>query len=112
MCSVMVLDMEQASATCTGHRAANYGGVVPAQPWLTAAGRAYGRGVERITGVMQTPDGYWRVEAYRQGPKTQWYRVIHGTSTVVDKAALATVQRILGDQFAELQPVADAREAG
>ena len=34
---------------------------------------------------------------------TQWYRVIHGATVVEDRAAIATVQRILGDQYAELE---------
>jgi bifunctional non-homologous end joining protein LigD len=60
--------------------------------------------MERITGAMQTPDGYWRVEVYRSG-REHWYRVLHGTTVVHDRAAIGTVQRILGEQFAELEPV-------
>lgn len=61
-------------------------------------------GVERILGAMQTRDGYWRVEVYRSG-RDQWFRVIHANTVVEPKAAIATVQRILGDQYAELVPV-------
>jgi hypothetical protein len=61
--------------------------------------------VERIIGAMQTPDGYWRVEVYQERPGKHWYRVIHGATVVHDKAPIASVQRILGDQFAELAPV-------
>ena len=57
----------------------------------------------KIIGAMQTPDGYWRVEVYKAG-RDQWYRIIHGATVVHEKAPIATVQRILGDQFAMLEP--------
>lgn len=60
--------------------------------------------MEKILGAMATPDGYWRVEVYRDRG-SQWYRVIHANTVVHDKAAIATVQRILGDQFAKLAAV-------
>jgi bifunctional non-homologous end joining protein LigD len=59
--------------------------------------------VERIIGAMQTPDGYWRVEVYRSG-REQWYRVLHANTVVNGRAAIGTVQRILGDQYADLEP--------
>jgi hypothetical protein len=62
--------------------------------------------VEKILGVMTTPDGYWRVEVYRQsGSRTQWFRLLHGTTLVQDHAVIATLQRVLGDAYADLQPV-------
>lgn len=58
---------------------------------------------------MKTPDGYWRVEAVRYGRKERGFRIIHSTTVVADKAAIGTVQRILGDAYATLAPVeADA----
>lgn len=54
---------------------------------------------------MRPPDGYWRVEVVRTGRKQRWFRVWHASTLVQDRAALATVQRILGDAFVTLQPV-------
>lgn len=55
---------------------------------------------------MQTPDGYWRVEIHRKPMSTEhWYRVVHATTVLADRAALATVQHILGEAFADLVPV-------
>ena len=56
----------------------------------------------KILGAMQTPDGYWRVEVYQERPGTQWFRVLHANTVVHDQAAIATVQHILGDQYAQL----------
>jgi hypothetical protein len=66
--------------------------------------------VETIEGALQTPDGYWQVEIVRYGAKDRWYRVIHAHTVVAERASLATVQRILGDQFATLQPVATGQQ--
>jgi hypothetical protein len=57
----------------------------------------------RIIGAMQTPDGYWRVEVV-QDRGQQWFRVWHAQTLVHDKAAIATVERILGDAFGALKP--------
>lgn len=57
---------------------------------------------------METPDGYWRVEAWsrRHGrERFYWYRIIHAKTVVADRAAIATVQHILGDAYVELVPV-------
>jgi bifunctional non-homologous end joining protein LigD len=61
--------------------------------------------VETIEGVLQTPDGYWRVEAVRTGRREHWFRVRHANTIVADRAALATVKRILGDAYATLEAV-------
>jgi hypothetical protein len=62
-------------------------------------------GMERVEAAMQTPDGYWRVEIVRSGGE-RWYRVRHANTVVADKAAIATVQRILGDAFERLEAAA------
>lgn len=54
---------------------------------------------------MQTPDGYWRVEVVRAG-RQRWYRVWHAETVVAEKAAIATVERILGDAFGTLEDAA------
>jgi hypothetical protein len=64
-----------------------------------------------IEGVLQTPDGYWRVEVVKSGPRTRWYRIWHATTMVQDRAALGTVLRILGDAYATLEPVQDSAGA-
>lgn len=56
---------------------------------------------ERLIGEMVTPDGYWRVQVYRAG-REQWYRVVHGATVVHEKAPIGSVQRILGDAYADL----------
>lgn len=61
--------------------------------------------VQKILGAMQTPDGYWRVEVFRERGQ-QWYRVLHGTTVVDAKTVIGTVQRILGDQYAALESAA------
>jgi hypothetical protein len=67
--------------------------------------------VETIKGVLQTPDGYWRVEAVKSG-RALWYRIWHATTLVQDRAALATVERVLGEAYATLQPVDGAASEG
>jgi bifunctional non-homologous end joining protein LigD len=59
--------------------------------------------------VMQTSDGEWRVEVYRQ-PRTQfyWYRLVHGDN-VADGLTIADVQRLLAERgydMADLTEVA------
>lgn len=51
--------------------------------------------------MLQTPDGYWRVEIVRDR-QNLWYRVLHANTVVADMAAIATVERILGDAFGTL----------
>jgi hypothetical protein len=69
--------------------------------------------VETIEGVLQTPDGYWRVEVVRSGrPATRWYRIWHANTVVLDQAAVATVQHVLGDAYATLEPVPGSTGAG
>ncbi|WP_433730855.1 hypothetical protein ACQP2Y_21185 [Actinoplanes sp. CA-051413] len=58
-----------------------------------------------VESELRTPDGYWRVQVVRYGPGQRWYRVIHATTQVADRVPLATVQRILGDAMATLEPV-------
>ncbi len=60
--------------------------------------------MERIDGMLQTPDGYWRVEVVRSG-RDVWYRIRHAETIVAEKASIATVQRILEEDFAKLQQV-------
>ncbi len=60
--------------------------------------------MERVEGVLTTPDRYWRVEVIRQG-RDRWYRIWHANTVVAPMAALGTVQFILGDAFADLQQV-------
>jgi len=63
------------------------------------------RHVERIVGAEQTPDGYWRVEEYERNPGgRRWFRVLHGRTVVYDHATDDTVRRVLGLQYAHLQP--------
>jgi hypothetical protein len=63
------------------------------------------RVVETIEGELRTPDGYWRVQIVRTGGRERWYRIWHATTLVQDRAALASVQRILGDAYGTLEPV-------
>ena len=58
----------------------------------------------KVEGALQTPDGYWRIEVLRGG-RDRWYRVLHAQTVVAEKASLSTVQRILGDAFAELEQI-------
>jgi hypothetical protein len=60
--------------------------------------------VERIEGTLRTPDGYWTVEVVRAG-RDRWYRVRHAETVVAARAAIATVERILGPAFADLVPI-------
>lgn len=58
--------------------------------------------------VMQTPDGQWRVEAYRQPQsRAQWYRLIHGDN-VVEGLSLATLQRLLEEAGVDLADLIEA----
>lgn len=59
-----------------------------------------------IEGVLQTADGYWTVEVVKFGRADRWYRISHGATLVQERASLAGVQRILGDAFETLHPVA------
>jgi bifunctional non-homologous end joining protein LigD len=59
--------------------------------------------------MMQTPDGEWRVEVYRQ-PRTRsyWYRLVHGDNAV-EGLTIAGVERLLaeaGYDLADLTEVA------
>ena len=59
--------------------------------------------------IMQTPDGKYVVEVYRQRlSPTFWYRLRHGDNTV-ESLTLTTVQRLLeeaGYDWSELQDAA------
>jgi hypothetical protein len=66
--------------------------------------------VETIEGELRTPDGYWRVQIVRAGRNERWFRVWHANTIVQERAALATVQRILEDAYATLEPVSEATE--
>lgn len=61
---------------------------------------------------MTTPDGYWRVEVVKYGPKQRWYRIMHATTVLHDRASLATVQRILGDAFFALEAAGAGEDDG
>lgn len=65
-----------------------------------------------IEGVLETPDGYWRIEVVKFGRSDHWYRISHGATLVQERASLAGVQRILGDAFETLQPVAAGLDNG
>jgi bifunctional non-homologous end joining protein LigD len=59
-----------------------------------------------IEGVMQTPDGVWRVEAVRQG-RHYWYRLRHGDE-VFEPLSVAALDHVLsnaGVDRATLVPV-------
>jgi len=57
---------------------------------------------------MQTPDGEWRVEVYRQPrSRTEWYRLIHGEN-VVEGLSLATVLRLLTEAGVDLAELIEA----
>ena len=60
--------------------------------------------MERVEAAMQTPDGYWRVEVILSG-RERWYRVSYAATVVAERAAIATVQRILGRDFETLVEV-------
>lgn len=56
-----------------------------------------------VQGVMQTPDGAWRVEAIceiRYRPKgadrEYWYRLVHGES-MIENLPIASVREILAE---------------
>lgn len=73
---------------------------------------AYGRRVEPIVeGVLQSADGYWRVEVVKFGRNDRWYRISHAATVVHERASIAVVQRILGDAYATLEPVAAGDDA-
>jgi hypothetical protein len=57
-----------------------------------------------VEGALRTSDGYWTVEVIRYG-RARWYRVSHATTVVEERASLGTVQRILGEAMATLEPV-------
>jgi hypothetical protein len=60
---------------------------------------------DRVVGVMRTPDGYWTVEVVRVPlSRQQWYRVKHGATVLREHATIGEVERMLGDQFPELEP--------
>jgi bifunctional non-homologous end joining protein LigD len=56
---------------------------------------------------METADGEWRVEVYRQ-PQTRayWYRLIHGENTV-EGLTIAGVQRLLAEAGYDLADLID-----
>jgi bifunctional non-homologous end joining protein LigD len=57
---------------------------------------------------MQTPDGEWRVEVYRQPrTRTDWYRLIHGDN-VVENLSIAGVPRLLAEAGVELADLVEA----
>jgi hypothetical protein len=58
-----------------------------------------------VEGAMVTPDGYWRVEVVRHSRTQRWFRIIHATTVVAEKASIGTVQQILGDAYPTLEPV-------
>jgi hypothetical protein len=61
---------------------------------------------EKVLGTMAA-DG-WRVQVVATGRRQPWYRVTDPAGQVYDGLAVATVQRMLGDVYADLQPVDDA----
>jgi hypothetical protein len=58
-----------------------------------------------IEGVMQTPDGQWRVEIVRH-QRTRWYRIVHGED-ILDRLSIATVERILDEAGVALHTLVD-----
>lgn len=58
-----------------------------------------------VEGALVSADGYWRVEIVKFGPKDRWFRIIHATTVVEERASLGTVQRVLGDAYGTLSSV-------
>jgi bifunctional non-homologous end joining protein LigD len=60
--------------------------------------------------VLQTPDGTWRVEVYRQPPSpTFWYRLINvPKDNTVEGLALATVERLLAEAGVDMAALVGA----
>lgn len=57
---------------------------------------------------MQTADGEWRVEVYRQlRSRTEWYRLIHGDN-VVEGLTIGTLRRLLKEAGVDLADLVDA----
>jgi bifunctional non-homologous end joining protein LigD len=56
---------------------------------------------------MQTADGEWRVEVYRQ-PRTQayWYRLVHGDN-VIEGLSIAGVHRLLAEAGYDVADLTD-----
>jgi bifunctional non-homologous end joining protein LigD len=58
--------------------------------------------------VMQTRDGEWRVEVYRQERSTAWwYRLVHGDN-VVEGLTIAGVERLLAEAGINLADLVEA----
>lgn len=58
--------------------------------------------------VMQTRDGVWRVEVYRQDrTRAYWYRLVHGDNAV-EGLSLASVQRLLAEAGVDFADLVDA----
>lgn len=60
--------------------------------------------------VLQTPDGTWRVEVYRQSrSSTFWYRLINvPKDNQVEGLVLATVQRLLEEAGVDMADLVEA----
>lgn len=68
----------------------------------------YGRLVETALGVLQTPDGAWRVEIIRSG-HAYWYRLIHGDN-IIDGLAIATVEQLLNEAGVDRSTLTEVRD--
>lgn len=65
-----------------------------------------------MAGAMQTPDGAWVVEIYRQ-PRSRsfWYRLIHGEN-VVESLTIASVERLLTEAGYDIADLIDVPTPG
>ena len=58
--------------------------------------------------AMQTPDGAWRVEVYRQPPsRAYWYRLVHGDNRV-EGLTITGVERLLAEAGYDMGDLEDA----
>lgn len=62
----------------------------------------------KIRGVLQTPDGRWRVEIVQQGAQV-FYRLINGED-VVDKLAIASLQLKLAEAGVDMADMVEVPE--
>ena len=66
----------------------------------------------KIYGVMESPDGEWRVEIVRRpGSRDFWYRLVHGDSEL-DWLTIGQVERILAEAGVDLGDLVDVPEQG
>jgi bifunctional non-homologous end joining protein LigD len=67
-----------------------------------------------MAGAMQTPDGAWRVEVYRQ-PRSRlwWYRLVHtADDSTVEGLSIGSVQRLLDEAGYDIADLIDCPPPG